>query len=146
MSLSGGSGSIISHKVIDMDETRLQTISQLQAFLAGTLEVRFCVPHSDDARYAQSLAQGDARFERLAGLCVSHLYNLRHGKTYLNQHVSFTKTRPVVNVKVTGAARLYRAASGGPPGWASLFGEREIGAETGKGCCKAAPKPSLNSR
>ncbi|WP_232834541.1 hypothetical protein [Rhodoferax ferrireducens] len=174
-----------------MDETRLQTISQLQAFLAGTLEVRFCVPDSDDARYAYivSVAQrfgyarlnrpdkgvvlryllatcgysraqltrllarvldgqslhkryrapahpfaqrytpadalllaevdrahgtlsgpatthllkralhvfGDARFERLASLSVSHLYNLRHSKTYQSQRVSFTKTRPVVN-------------------------------------------------
>lgn len=177
--------------VIDMDETRLQTISQLQAFLAGTLEVQFTVPDSDDRRYAhivtvahrfgyarlnrpdkgvvlryllatcgysraqltrllarvvdgQALgkryrapahafakrftpvdalllaevdlahgtmsgpatvhllkraftAYGDARFERLASLSVSHLYNLRHSKTYFNQRVSFTKTRPVVN-------------------------------------------------
>ena len=42
-------------------------------------------------------AYGDARFERLASLSVSHLYNLRHSKTYQNQRVSFTKTRPVVN-------------------------------------------------
>ncbi len=39
----------------------------------------------------------DTRFERLAGISVSHLYNLRHSKTYLNQRVSFTKTRAVVN-------------------------------------------------
>ena len=191
MSLSGGFGSIIFRMVIDMDETRLQTISQLQAFLAGTLEVRFCVPDNDDARYAYivSVAQrfgyarlnrpdkgvvlryllatcgysraqltrllarvlegqslhkryrtpahafaqrytpadalllaevdrahgtlsgpatthllkrawhvfGDARFERLASLSVSHLYNLRHSKIYQAQRVSFTKTRPVVN-------------------------------------------------
>ena len=176
--------------VIDMDETRLQTISQLQAFLAGTLEVRFSVPDSDDARYAhivsvaqrlgyarlnrpdkgvvlryllatcgysraqltrllarvldgqslhkryrapahafaqrytpadalllaevdrahgtlsgpatvhllkRALAHGDRRFERLASLSVSHLYNLRHSKTYQSQRVSFTKTRSVVN-------------------------------------------------
>jgi len=35
--LNGGFGSIISQLVIDMDEIRLQTISQIQAFLAGTL-------------------------------------------------------------------------------------------------------------
>ena len=42
-----------------MDETRLQSISQLQAFLAGTVEVRFCVPDNDEARYAHivSVAQ-----------------------------------------------------------------------------------------
>lgn len=52
MSLRDGVGSTIFRMVIDMDETRLQTISQLQALLAGTLEVRFGVPDSDDARYA----------------------------------------------------------------------------------------------
>src|SRR6218665_728758 len=56
MSLSGRLGSIIFRMVIDMDESRLQTISQLQAFLAGTLEERFCVPDSDDARYAHIVA------------------------------------------------------------------------------------------
>lgn len=54
--------------VIDMDETRLQTVSQLQTFLADTLEVRFSVPDSDDARYAHivSVAQrlGYARLNR----------------------------------------------------------------------------------
>jgi len=191
MSLNCGRGSIISHMVIDMDETRLQTISQLHAFLGGTVEVRFRVPDNDEARYAHivSVAQrfgygrlnrpdkgvvlryliatcgyarsqltrllarvldgqslhkryrapahafarrytpadalllaevdrahgtmsgpatvhllkralhvhGDMRFERLAGLSVSHLYNLRHSVTYQNQRVNFTKTRPVVN-------------------------------------------------
>lgn len=191
MSLNCGVGSIISHMVIDMDETRLQTISQLQAFLGATAEVRFRVPDTDEARYAHivSVAQrfgygrlnrpdkgvvlryliatcgygraqltrllarvvdgqslhkryrapahafarrytpadalllaevdrahgtmsgpatvhllrralhvhGDIRFERLANLSVSHLYNLRHSVTYQNQRVSFTKTRPVVN-------------------------------------------------
>lgn len=193
--------------VIDMDETRLQTISQLCAFLAGTLEVRFKVPDSDDRRYAHivSVAQrfayarlnrpdkgvvlrylqrtsgysraqltrllarvvdgqplgkryrapahafakrftpadvlllaqvdqahgtmsgpatvhllqrafsvyGDIRFERLAGLSVSHLYNLRRSKTYLAQRVSFTKTRPVVNP--IGVRRAPRPA--GRPGF-----------------------------
>ena len=32
--------------------TRLQTISQLSAFLAGTLELHFTVPDSDDRRDA----------------------------------------------------------------------------------------------
>ncbi|ABM58272.1 integrase, catalytic region [Verminephrobacter eiseniae EF01-2] len=190
MSLSGRLGSIIFRMVIDMDESRLQTISQLQAFLAGTLEVRFCVPDSDDARYAhivavavrldyaklkrpdkgvvlrylqrtsgysraqltrllmrvvhgaslhkryrspahafarrytpgdtvvlaevdrahgtlsgpatvhllgRAWAGGDARFERLARLSVSHLYNLRASKVYKAQRVSVNKTRPVAH-------------------------------------------------
>src|SRR6218665_1991587 len=56
MSLGGRLGSIIFRMVIDMDESRLQTISQLPAFLAGTLEVRFCVPDNDEARYAHTVA------------------------------------------------------------------------------------------
>ena len=40
---------------------------------------------------------GDARYERLAGLSVSHLYNLRKGAHYQAQRVSFTKTRAVCN-------------------------------------------------
>lgn len=193
--------------VIDMDETRLQTIDQLSAFLAGTLEVQFTVPDSDDRRYAHILkvaqrfayarlnrcdkgivlrylartsgysraqlgrllarvldgqplgkryrapahafakrftpadilllaqvdlahgtmsgpatvhllqraftAYGDTQFERLAGLSVSHLYNLRRSKPYLAQRVSFTKTRPVVNP--IGIRRAPRPA--GRPGF-----------------------------
>src|SRR5450830_1580154 len=68
MSLNCGLGSIISHMVIDMEETRLQTISQLQVFLGGTVEVRFRVPDNDEARYAHivSVAQrfGYARLNR----------------------------------------------------------------------------------
>lgn len=56
MSLNGGFGSIIFHMVIDMDQTRLQTISQLSPFLAGTLEVQFTVPDTDDRRYADIVA------------------------------------------------------------------------------------------
>ena len=37
---------------------------------------------------------GDGRFERLAGISVSHLYNLRGGTQYQNQRRHWTKTRP----------------------------------------------------
>ena len=40
---------------------------------------------------------GDARYERLATLSVSHLYNLRKSAGYLALRVSFTKTHPVCN-------------------------------------------------
>ena len=39
----------------------------------------------------------DPRYERLAGLSVSHLYNLRKSAGYETLRVSFTKTRPVCN-------------------------------------------------
>ncbi len=37
---------------------------------------------------------GDTRFERLAGISVSHLYNLRGGKQYQDKRRHWTKTRP----------------------------------------------------
>ncbi|TSE22087.1 Integrase core domain protein [Tepidimonas sediminis] len=40
---------------------------------------------------------GDARFERLAQLSPSHLYNLRKTRPYQAARLSFTKTRTVVN-------------------------------------------------
>ena len=40
------------------------------------------------------LVFGDARFERLAGISVSHRYNLRGGKQYQNKRRHWTKTRP----------------------------------------------------
>ncbi|MBI4002291.1 MAG: integrase [Nitrospira defluvii] len=40
------------------------------------------------------LVFGDARFERLAGISVSHLYNLRGGKPYQRTRQHWTKTRP----------------------------------------------------
>ena len=36
---------------------------------------------------------GDAKYERLAGISVSHLYNLRRGKAYRNIRTYFGKTR-----------------------------------------------------
>ena len=40
------------------------------------------------------LVFGEARFARLAGISVSHLYNLRGGKAYQNTRRHWTKTRP----------------------------------------------------
>jgi hypothetical protein len=37
--------------VIDMNETRLNTVAQLRAFLAGTLEVKFHPIRNDAERY-----------------------------------------------------------------------------------------------
>ncbi|TAK93463.1 transposase, partial [Patescibacteria group bacterium] len=43
------------------------------------------------------LAYGDPRYERLATLSVSHLYNLRKSAGYQAQRKHFTSTRPVCN-------------------------------------------------
>ena len=40
------------------------------------------------------LVFGEARFERLAGISVSHLYHLRGGKAYQDTRRHWTKTRP----------------------------------------------------
>jgi hypothetical protein len=40
---------------------------------------------------------GDPRYERLATLSVSHLYNLRKSPGYQGQRKNFTSTRPVCN-------------------------------------------------
>lgn len=45
-------GSIIQGMVIDMNETRLCSLDQLQAFLDATAEVRFLPSEGEDARYA----------------------------------------------------------------------------------------------
>jgi transposase InsO family protein len=40
------------------------------------------------------LVYGDKRYEQLAGISVSHLYNLRGGKQYQDKRRHWTKTRP----------------------------------------------------
>lgn len=40
---------------------------------------------------------GETKYERLAGISVSHLYNLRHGATYRNVRTHFDKTRPKIS-------------------------------------------------
>jgi hypothetical protein len=45
-------GSIIQGMVIDMNETRLCSLEQLQAFVDATAEVRFLPCEGEDARYA----------------------------------------------------------------------------------------------
>jgi hypothetical protein len=43
---------IIADTVIDMNESRLNTVAQLRAFLEETLEVQFYPLNSDTQRYA----------------------------------------------------------------------------------------------
>ena len=59
---------------------------------------------------------GDARYERLAGLSVSHLYNLRKSAGYQARRAHFTKTRPVCNpIGVRKAPRPH-----GRAGWVRI--------------------------
>ncbi|MFV0388491.1 MAG: hypothetical protein ACK5NT_07035 [Pyrinomonadaceae bacterium] len=89
----------------------MDTIAKLEEFLAGTPVVMFSVVESKDERYKwvektllrfryQRLCERafvvfqDSRYERLAEISVSHLYNLRKTKTYKRSHLSVEKTRP----------------------------------------------------
>jgi transposase len=38
---------------------------------------------------------GHQQYERLAGICPAHIYNLRKSRAYRNQRVHYRKTRPV---------------------------------------------------
>ena len=54
---------------------------------------------------------GDMRYERLATLSVSHLYNLRKNAGYRAQQVRFAKTHPVCNpIGVRHAPRPHERA------------------------------------
>ena len=55
---------------------------------------------------------GQAEYERLAGISVSHLYNLRQSQTYQRQRHTIEKTRPVT--RAIGARR--KPQSDGQPG------------------------------
>ena len=58
----------------------------------------------------------DPRYERLAGLSVSHLYNLRKSGGYQARRTHFTKTRPVCNP--IGARKAPRP--NGRAGWVRI--------------------------
>src|SRR6218665_2375790 len=95
MRLGGRLGAIIFRMVIDRDEFRPQTIPQFRAFLASTLEVHFCVPDSDDARYAHigwptqppPHAPSEPRADLHApGLRIGELLNATRGKIEGDAH------------------------------------------------------------
>ena len=72
---------------------------------------------------------GDARFERLAGISVSHLYNLRGGTQYQRTRRHWTKTRP------TGVPIGQRRAPqpNGRPGYIRIDSVHQGDQDGGKG-------------
>lgn len=80
------------------DAALLAELDALHGTLSGPATKKLC-----ERAYERF---GDGRFERLAGISVSHLYNLRRGKVYLRKRVKVTKTRPV-QVKI-GERRIPR--------------------------------------
>jgi len=54
-----------------------------------------CGPAIAHTLHTAHAVYGDPRYERLAGLSVSHLYNLRKRADHQARRVRFVKTRPV---------------------------------------------------
>lgn len=71
------------------DATDVALLAEMDA-LHGTLSG----PATKKLMERALLVSGDTRFERLAGISVSHLYNLRGGKSYQIKRRHWTKTRP----------------------------------------------------
>ena len=69
------------------DAALLAEVDTLHGTLSGPATKKLC-----ERAYERF---GDGRFERLAGISVSHLYNLRRGKVYLRKRGKVDKTRPV---------------------------------------------------
>jgi len=59
---------------------------------------------------------GDTRYQRLAGISVSHLYNLRHHNAYTQRRQHYDKTRPVQ--RAIGIRR--KPDPQGRPGWVRI--------------------------
>ena len=69
------------------DIRRLARLDELHATLSGPATKKLC------ERAWQVFGQGE--YQRLAGISVSHLYNLRKSRPYVRQRRRFEKTRPV---------------------------------------------------
>jgi transposase InsO family protein len=52
-------------------------------------------PATSKVLYREYFEFGDARYERLAGISVAHLYNLRKSRRYRDRRICYQKTRPV---------------------------------------------------
>ena len=59
---------------------------------------------------------GDTRYERLAGISVAHIYNLRRSRRYREKRLRYEKTRPVP-VGIGERRRPIRKASPGTCAW-----------------------------
>ncbi|VAX19856.1 hypothetical protein MNBD_NITROSPINAE03-2059, partial [hydrothermal vent metagenome] len=89
-----------------MDETQIRTLEEVDRLVddvSGTTTKAYC-------KRAYELF-GDQRFVRLAGISVSHIYNLRGGKVYQRVRRRFTKTR---GVKVNIGQRCKPSPNGEP--------------------------------
>src|SRR5690606_34464631 len=73
-----------ARRYTDTDIRLLSELDELHESPCGMVVKMLC---------ARTFQQGDTRYERLASISVSHVYNLRHSKTYQNQRRYFSKTQ-----------------------------------------------------
>lgn len=73
-----------SRRYTDADIRLLAELDELHEALCGAVMKKLC---------ERAYAQGDCRYERLASISASHIYNLRSSKLYQQQRRCFTKTQ-----------------------------------------------------
>src|SRR3972149_11506945 len=76
--------------VIDMNETKLETIEQIQEFLSGTAEVTFSIPNDDPTcpPFGAAVIKRFSYFRRRKGHRGVLLAYLRRLTGYSRQHLS----------------------------------------------------------
>ena len=94
-----------SRKYTDEDVRLLAHTDELHGVLSGPATKKLC------ERAFELFGQGE--YERLAGLSVSHLYNLRRSKAYRKIRTYFDKTRP----KVSNIGQRRKPDPQGRPGY-----------------------------
>ena len=103
---------IITRMVINMDETRLRTIEQLEEFLKATPEVAFTAPGigAHDQRYAH-ISRVLARFDypRRNKRERAGLPQLRHRHAYRQDQLSTWTLNPSVRPRTSMASSSYPA-------------------------------------
>ena len=113
-------GSIIQHMVIDMNESRLNTVAQLRTFLEGTLEVKFQSIDNDVQRYGFiSALLGRFAYRRLdradKGVLMRYLarvteYSRAQLKRLVSRHLKGEPLAKRYRAPAVGFARKFTAA------------------------------------
>lgn len=89
----------------DADVALLAEVDEAHQTLSG--------PATQKILYREYYEFADARFERLAGICVAHIYNLRKRRGYRERRLHLEKTRPTP----TAIGERRRPEPAGRPGY-----------------------------
>lgn len=100
-----GRGRRFKGRFTDADVTLLAQLDEAHDTLSG--------PATQKILYREFFEFADARYERLAGISVAHIYNLRQRRGYREQRVHFEKTRPTP----TAIGERRRPDAAGRPGY-----------------------------